>query len=118
MKFKVDENLPVECTQVLCRAGFDAVTAAEQKLSGADDTVLAKHCSQENRILVTLDLDFANIQAYPPKLHSGIVVLRPNSQEKPRLLALLSRLLAVLRERSPEQQLWIVEENRIRYRED
>ena len=28
---------------------------------------------------MTLDLDFANVQAYPPKSHPGIVVFRPAS---------------------------------------
>jgi len=28
---------------------------------------------------MTLDLDFANVQAYPPKSHPGIVVFRPET---------------------------------------
>jgi hypothetical protein len=31
---------------------------------------------------VTLDLDFANIRAYPPGKHAGIVVLRLKHQDK------------------------------------
>jgi len=33
-------------------------------------------------VLMTLDLDFANVQAYPPKSHPGIVVFRSKSQDK------------------------------------
>lgn len=118
MKFKVDENLPAEYALLLREAGFEADTVAAEKLSGADDSVLSERCRAENRVLVTLDLDFANVQAYPPRSHSGIVIVRSNSQDKPALIALLKRLLPVLIKRSPEQQLWIVEPDRIRYRED
>ena len=118
MKFKIDENLPVECALIFREAGFQAATATEQDLSGADDSVLFERCRAEGRVLVTLDLDFANVRSYPPGAHSGIVVVRSNSQDKPRLIAILKRILPVLGRRSPEHELWIVEPDRIRYRED
>jgi len=118
LKFKIDENLPAECALILHEAGFETATAAEQRLSGADDAVLFDRCRAESRVLVTLDLDFANVQGYPPGSHSGIVVFRSKSQDKPTLISLLKRTLPVLLRRSPERQLWIVEPDRIRYRED
>jgi predicted nuclease of predicted toxin-antitoxin system len=118
LKFKIDENLPAECALLFREAGFEAATVADQKLSGADDSVLFDRCSAESRVLITLDLDFANVQAYPPGSHSGIVVLRSSSQDKPMLMSVLKRLLPILTRRSPERQLWIVEPDRIRYRED
>ena len=118
MKFKIDENLPAECAPIFREAGFEATTVAEQELSGADDSVLFERCRAEGRVLVTLDLDFANVRAYPPGSHSGIVVVRSNSQDKATLISILKRTLPVLIRRSPEQQLWIVEPDRIRYRED
>ncbi|HEY6386626.1 MAG TPA: DUF5615 family PIN-like protein [Candidatus Acidoferrum sp.] len=117
MKFKVDENLPTEYASILCGAGFEANTVSDEKLSGASDSVLER-CRQEDRVLMTLDLDFANVQAYPPKSHPGIVVFRSKSQDKPTLVALLKRLVPVLLRLSPKHQLWIVEPDRIRYREE
>ena len=72
----------------------------------------------EDRVLMTLDSDFANVQACSPKSHPGIVVLRPESQDKPALVGLLKRLVSVLLQLSPKHQLWIVEPDRIRYREE
>src|SRR5882757_11562600 len=86
--------------------------------STISDSVLSERCRTEDRVLMTLDLDFANVQAYPPKSHPGIVVFRPESQDKPTLIALLKRLLPVLLQLSPKHQLWIVEPDRIRYREE
>lgn len=117
MKFKIDENLPAECALIFREAGFEAATVAEQALSGAHDAVLLERCHAERRVLVTLDLDFANVQAYPPGSHSGIIVARTNSQDKATLISILKRSLPVLARRSPEGQLWIVESDRIRFRE-
>ena len=47
-----------------------------------------------------------------------IVVFRSGSQDKPTLVALLERLVPALLQFSPEHQLWIVEPDRIRYREE
>ena len=71
MKFKTDENLPVEAAATLL-ARFDAETIWDEKLSGADDLVVASTSRNEGRILLTLDLDFANIRAYPPREHPGL----------------------------------------------
>jgi len=93
LKFKINENLPTEYAPILREAGFEADTVSDEKLSGAGDSVLSERCRAEERVLMTLDLDFANVQAYPPKSHPGIVVFRPKSQDKPTLVALLKRLV-------------------------
>ena len=36
----------------------------------------------KSRVLLTLDLDFANIRAYPPERYPGIIVLRLKTQDK------------------------------------
>jgi predicted nuclease of predicted toxin-antitoxin system len=63
MKFKVDENLPVETAAALRAAGHDAMTVLEQGLGGRLDASIAEICKCEGRALVTLDLDFSNVQA-------------------------------------------------------
>ncbi len=118
MKFKVDESLPTEYTTILRGAGFEADTVSDENLSGASDSVLSERCCTEDRVLMTLDLDFANLQVYPPKSHPGIVVFRSKSQDKPTFVALLKRLVLILLQLPPKHQLWIVEPDRIRYREE
>ena len=60
VKFKTDENLPLESSTVLRERGFDAQTVWDEDLSGAEDRVIAARVKSEGRILLTLDLDFAN----------------------------------------------------------
>lgn len=67
MKFKVDENLPVQVVVLLQQAGHDALSVLDQQLKGTADRLLADICQSEGRTIITLDLDFADIRAYPPK---------------------------------------------------
>ena len=116
MRFKFDENLPTEMALLFTEAGHDAVTVYDQRMNGAADPDLAAVCCNEDRILVTLDLDFTDIRAYPPEGYPGIVVIRPSRQSRDHLLDLAHFLLNGLTD-SLRGQLWIVEDSRIRIRE-
>jgi len=41
--------------------GFEADTVSDEKLSGAPDSVPSERCRAEDRVLMTLDLDFATV---------------------------------------------------------
>jgi predicted nuclease of predicted toxin-antitoxin system len=118
MKFKIDENLPLEFAQVLRAAGHDAVTVLEEALSGVTDPEVLSVCGFEDRAIVTLDIDFADIRLYPPEETPGIIVFRVRSQDKPHLLSCLRRLIPLMEKESLRSRLWIVEEDRIRIRGD
>ena len=116
MRFKIDENLPIEACGILADAGHDAASVFDQNLSGASDPQVQHVCRLEDRVIVTLDLDFANVRAYPPGESPGIVVLRLARQDKDRVLAAIGDMVSMLDAESPEQCLWIVEDDRIRIR--
>ena len=82
MRFKTDENLPLEAAQLLRRAGHDAITILDQQMGGDPDENVASACRREDRVLITLDLDFADLRTYPPESHPGVVVLRLRRQDK------------------------------------
>jgi predicted nuclease of predicted toxin-antitoxin system len=95
--FKVDEKLPDEIARILRGAGYDAVTIDTQKLSGTPDAHLADVVLGEGRALVTLDLDFADIRAYPPERYAGIIILRVRRQDKLHVCSVMERGAAVWR---------------------
>src|SRR4051794_14411126 len=105
--------MPSDAAVALREFGFDAETVAEENLAGADDSIVAMIAKNEQRILVTLDLDFANIRAYPPQEHAGIIVLRMKSQDRASVLDHVRRLALAL---SPVGELWIVGSGQIRFR--
>jgi predicted nuclease of predicted toxin-antitoxin system len=116
MKFKVDENLPIEVAQLLREAGHDVYSVHEQGLSGAKDHALADVCQIERRALVTLDTHFADIRTYPPKDYSGLMVLRLARQDKLQVLEVVRRAQKLLSSETLEGKLWIVDETRVRVR--
>lgn len=116
MRFKLDENLPIEATRLLRSGGHDAHSVHDEQLSGAGDGSVAQVCQAEQRILITLDLDFADIRAYPPSLYSGLIVLRLARQDRDSVLAIAPRLLELLRTEPISQRLWIMDETRTRIR--
>jgi predicted nuclease of predicted toxin-antitoxin system len=114
VKFKIDENLPVELAGELSLAGHEAVTAGDQQLVGSHDFDLSEICKPEGRVLVTVDLDFAVIRTYPPENYSGLVILRLARQDKSYVLSVFGKMLGAVDREPLEGRLWIVEENRIR----
>jgi predicted nuclease of predicted toxin-antitoxin system len=116
-RFKLDENLPRDAEALFLDAGFDAHDVLAENLGGAADPLELEACRAEDRILVTLDLDFADIRAYPPSEHPGIWVLRPPTQGVAAILEVIAGALKVLAVESPTNRLWVVEHNRVRVRE-
>jgi predicted nuclease of predicted toxin-antitoxin system len=115
LKFKVDENLPVEAAHLLASGGYDAVTVRDQGMVGQPDGNVATVCQHEDPAIVTLDLDFADIRTYPPENHRGIIVLRLAKVDKFSVMSVLERLLPVLGRESPVGKLWI-DESSVRVR--
>jgi len=116
MKFKVDENLPIEVAQLIRKAGHDVFTVHQQDMVGAKDHVLAKVCQSENRAMVTLDTHFADIRTYPPENYSGLIVLRLTRQDQSHVLEVMGRAIKLFSSETLEGKLWIVDEKRVRVR--
>jgi predicted nuclease of predicted toxin-antitoxin system len=114
VRFKLDENLSAQLGPLLNREGHDVETVLSERLGGKPDDELFEACVAERRVLLTLDLDFANPLRFPPQRSAGIVVLRP---VRPTLRLIQSTVSAVLlrfNEQALEGRLWIVEPGRIR----
>jgi predicted nuclease of predicted toxin-antitoxin system len=109
VKFKIDENPPVELAGGLLEAGHEAVTVDDQQLVGSSDLDLSEICRSEGRVLVTLDLDFSDIRTYPPENYSGLIVLRLARQDKMHILNVFRKMLKAVGREPLDGRLWIVE---------
>ena len=117
MKFKCDENLPQNASDILKEAGYDTTNIWEEELTGCEDKVLIEKCKFEDRILISLDLDFADIRVYPPRNYPGIVILRLKKYDIRQVIEKIRQIILLFSQETPEHKLWIVEKKKIRIRE-
>ena len=116
MKFKIDENLPTELATLLGNAGHDADTVHDEGIAGSPDPMVIAACRAEQRCLITLDLDFSDMRAYPPEDLHGLIVLRLRTQDRIHVLEVAARMIPLLESEPLNKRLWIVEEERVRIR--
>ena len=117
MRFKIDENLPIEVAELLRKTGYDTHTVYDEKIAGGDDDSLLRICTDEERVLVTIDLDFSQVLLYPPSKQKGVVILRYKNQGKTYLLHHFKSLIPHFAENPMEGQFRIVTEKKIRIKE-
>ncbi len=116
MKFKLDENMPRDAETRLNIEGHDVESVVGEGLGGQDDPPILQAATDEARVLLTFDLDFADIRRYPPGSHAGIVVFRLQDQRWSTLEGPLVRLLAKGALANLANGLAIVDGARVRYR--
>lgn len=108
MKLKLDENLGLSALRTCQDAGHDTSTIYLQQMAGASDNVVHEVCRSEDRVLVTLDLDFANPLVFDPRGSAGCAVLRlPKNAGSVDVTAVLTSLLDALTDMtSPDNYGW------------
>lgn len=98
----------------LRKSGYDIIKASEAGLQKASDEEIIPFCGKENRIILTLDTDFASLYKFPLGSHKGIVVFRLDPFTPEALL----NILKIMTERKMftlfPDSLVIVKGNKIR----
>ncbi|MFA6568238.1 MAG: DUF5615 family PIN-like protein [Victivallales bacterium] len=115
MKFKLDENFGNRTQKLFRDAGYDVETVLSEKLGGCEDRKIFEVCCNEQRCLVTFDLDFSSPIRFSPDLCDGIIIIRlPRNPSLETLEHLIKQTLTALKEIPFNSDLWIVEFGRIR----
>ena len=108
MRFLTDENIPRDVVRMLRDLGHDVMDVREQGMGGAADADISEAAKSGDRVLVTMDTDFANILQYPPHEYAGVIVLRVPRPTRRRIAEALKEFLAVVNEKDIEHSLVIV----------
>ena len=116
MKFKLDENLPLELIADLRQAGHEAHTVPEEGLAGATDPTVVERARLEGRVLLTMDKGIANTRAYPPENSAGIILFRPRGSGRGVVLGFVRRHMPALLRTDLAGHLLVVSEAGIRIR--
>jgi predicted nuclease of predicted toxin-antitoxin system len=88
VKIKFDENIPVSVVQVLASHGHDVHSVWDEGLVGRRDQEIWVRCQQEERLLITQDLDFVDLRKFQPGSHFGIILVRIQHPGRVELLNL------------------------------
>jgi predicted nuclease of predicted toxin-antitoxin system len=118
MRFLIDANLPRSAIAVLEKFRHQVEFARDVGLAEALDEQVAAHALRTASVLLTRDLDFADVRRYPPELYAGIVVLRLHDDAVAvQIVEVLERFLQKAEFVDLlEGRLAIIEYDRVRFR--
>jgi predicted nuclease of predicted toxin-antitoxin system len=120
IRIKLDENLGSCGKEIFIKHDFIVDTVHDEGLCSASDHILISKCKIEERILISLDLDFANPLVFKPSKYHGIIVIRLSKKSSPQeLYDNIDVLANTLKDHSVSGKLWIIYKKVIReYQED
>ena len=95
MKFLADMGISQSVVQSLRDAGYDALHLRDQRLQRLADPLIVEKARQEKRIILTFDLDFADLLAIGSLSLPSVIIFRLQ-RTKPAFVN--ARLLSVLDE--------------------
>ena len=116
MRFLVDMNLSPGVAAELRRKGHDAVHLGEAGLARLADAAVFRKAAEEDRIVVSFDLDFGEIVAFSAKPGPGVILLRLRSVVYDAVIARLEDAIVRAKSALEEGAVVIVEDRRIRLR--
>jgi len=93
MKFKLDENLPLEIADAFRGAGHHIDTVQDEGPAGAPDNEILDHSRAAGRILLTMDKGIADIRRFRPESYTRIVLFRPSSAGRGEVLRFVQEAL-------------------------
>lgn len=65
-RVKLDENLPDAAAPNMRELGHDVELARDEGLAGAEDDEVLANAAADDRVFVTLDMDFADVVRHDP----------------------------------------------------
>jgi predicted nuclease of predicted toxin-antitoxin system len=116
MSILIDHCVPRKFSRLLQTWGYSTCFLTEHIAADATDSDVIALAQKLDAVLLTVDLDFANILVYPPGSYAGIIVMRYNAAEESALIHSLEQALADLYRDSLRNILIIIEPTRYRIR--
>jgi predicted nuclease of predicted toxin-antitoxin system len=94
----LDENLSPNQAAILREQGHDAVAVVDAGLSGQPDEKIRAFAIEENRVLLTLDVDFANMLRFPTAGTPGVIRLKIHPPTEQAIREQIQKALELLKD--------------------
>ena len=116
MRFLVDMPLSPELARWLCERGHNAIHASEQGLERASDDEILKRARNEQRIILTADLDYPRLLALGRSEGPPLILFRGGNYGEREARDRLARVLDAVPSDELSCSIIVVEKARIRRR--
>jgi len=110
MKILADENISQTVIESLRKQGHDVISIYDLGMLGIDDERVMDIAIKENRIIITLDLDFGYLY-FKKREKVRIIVIRARPSVPTNVIRLLNNFLKL---KTTPKGLIIITENKIR----
>jgi predicted nuclease of predicted toxin-antitoxin system len=101
MRIKLDENIAGSAAGRLTELGHDVHTVIDEQLGGRIDSEVWAAAQQEERFLITQDLDFSDRRRFAAGTHAGVLLVRLPDAEQWRIADYLVAWLS-----TPDASTW------------
>ena len=116
MKFLIDMPLSPELAVWLVQQGHDALHASHVGLDRSTDPVILEYARNEQRIVVTADLDYPRLLALTRAEGPGLILFRGGNYSEQETVERLARALETVPHEELPTSIVVVEKERIRRR--
>jgi predicted nuclease of predicted toxin-antitoxin system len=116
MKFLIDMPLSPELANWLNQQGHDAVHASKVGLDRASDTEILERARNEQRVVITADLDYPRFLALAQAEGPGLILFRGGNYSEQESLDRLKRALETIPNQELPNSIVVIEKERIRRR--
>lgn len=114
MKFLLDMPVSSTLLRVLCFYGHEGVHASQIGKSRASDEELLDLARQEERIIITADLDFPRLLALSFATGPGIILFRGGNYSDREMCDLLERVFEEIPSENLKNSICVIDRQRIR----
>jgi predicted nuclease of predicted toxin-antitoxin system len=116
VKFLIDMPLSPELAVWLVRQGHDAIHAVDVGLDRASDAEILERARNEQRVVVTADLDYPRLLALAQTNGPGLILFRGGNYSAQEAMERLKRVLETILDKELPNCIVVIEKKRIRRR--